>query len=156
MNSSSRLPSMNPNGILNSLVRDKLVPIMQLGRVFHRTRRDLVIAGTRGVIGNRVPVLGSTSGSFFFLREGGGSRISTMVTSLYTGHLPGTCKCSPFRGVRILTPSGGNRLKATRLGRGLRTTLGPGSSSGTRVAVNSGAFHANSGIVRVGGGCSVH
>lgn len=155
LNSSSRLPPINTNGILRSLVRSHLLPIIRLGRIFHRSVNDLVIAGTRHVIGNRGVIASQGSNSFFLVRQRAPTLTTGAVTRLCTRELPHTCSCSPLESVRILYPSGGNRTNAMGLGGVLRSLIGPPSSGGGRLGSNFHLFHRNSGMVRVGGGCSV-
>lgn len=157
INSGSRLPPINTKGILSSLQGDNLVPIIRLSGVFHRTVRDEVIAGTREIIHNRVPMAssGSPRSSFFLIRRRSPCATSNGVTSLIAHHLPRTCNFSSINSVRILYPSHVNRLNSRGVGQVLRGGLGPPTGNGHRVAIHNCALHRNSGIVRVGGGCSI-
>ncbi len=155
INSSSRLPDVSTNGILDSVLTTSVFPSVELHGIFERTSRDVVIGGTRTVVGNRGMRFGAPSASYFFVGHKSGCAALRAIMNLVARELPSTCGIGPLASVRILYPSEGVSANALGLGGILRRGLGPRDESGRRVTCGNVCFHRNSGIVRVGGGCSV-
>lgn len=148
----SRLPSIKPKDILGSVVHSRGFRMIALAGVFHRTKRDSVMMGTRGVGTKRPIAVSGGDQSFFFLGHRSTGAVVDIIVALVRGGLPECIRTSPGR-VRMVAPAHGKLLNMRQLGIVLRRCLGPSSSRGARGRVGNELFHRNSGMVRVGGGC---
>ncbi len=146
VNSSSRLPSINPNTILDRVVTDRHVPIIELSGIFHRGSNDQVTIGTGLVERNGLDL--RCNGSFEFISSTGLSSSTDHVTRLCVRRIT-ECNMS---GITVLSPcQRGARANIGTLGRVLQRLMGPPSRKGPRIMYNGQGFHINSGIVRIGG-----
>ncbi len=122
---SNQLPSVGAGNVLADIIASGAVETVCLTEIFRQSKESLIVTNAHKINSGENPVLGSTTGDFFFVRREDERQIADTVASLITERLPRSYGEYIREQIQVITPSKKGLGGVETLNRELQARINP-------------------------------
>ncbi|MDO5398020.1 MAG: ATP-dependent RecD-like DNA helicase [bacterium] len=101
---SDQLPSVGAGNVLRDIIESKVVPVIELNKIFRQAEESLIITNAHSINRGELPELKVKTNDFFFLKRTGIEQSAATIVDLYKHRLPKSYGINPISDIQVLSP----------------------------------------------------
>lgn len=101
---SDQLPSVGAGNVLHDIIESKVVPVIELNKIFRQAEESLIIMNAHSINNGELPELKVRTNDFFFLKRTGIEQSAYTIVDLYQNRLPKSYGINPISDIQVLSP----------------------------------------------------
>ena len=122
---SDQLPSVGAGNVLKDIIDSKIVPVIELNRIFRQAEESLIIVNAHSINRGELPDLTSKTNDFFFLRRHNPEQSAMTIVDLFKNRLPKSYGVNPVTDIQVLSPTKKGIAGTINLNRLLQLHINP-------------------------------
>lgn len=120
-----QLPSVGPGNIIRDIIESKIIPVIQLNKIFRQAEQSLIIVNAHKINHGETPDLTVKSSDFFFLKRQTPQESAFTVADLFKNRLPKSYNVNPISSIQILSPTKKGPAGTVALNKLLQSHINP-------------------------------
>ena len=124
----NQLPSVGPGNILRDVIHSKIVPVVELVKVFRQAAESEIICNAHLINQGKMPTLSYTLKSrsdFYFFKENNPDAVADLIVDLVQKRIPHNFGFRSIEDIQVLTPMNKGVAGAVNLNTRLQAALNP-------------------------------
>jgi len=125
---SNQLPSVGPGNVLGDLIESRIIPVIELNRIFRQARESRIVVNAHRINQGRLPDLRPPEknlGDFYFIEQNAPDQALKTIMDLVSKRIPQRFKMDPIEDVQVLSPMHKGEVGTENLNRQLQEALNP-------------------------------
>lgn len=102
---SDQLPSVGAGNVLKDIIDSKIVPVIELNKIFRQAEESLIIMNAHCINHGELPDLSAKNSDFFFLKRQSADNAVMTIVDLYKNRLPKSYGVNPIMDIQVLSPT---------------------------------------------------
>ena len=124
---SDQLPSVGAGNVLKDIIDSKVVPVIELNKIFRQAEQSLIIMNAHSINKGEMPELKVKDNDFFFLKRQNLEQSAFTVSDLFRNRLPKSYKINPVTDIQILSPMKKGIVGTINLNKLIQQSINPAS-----------------------------
>lgn len=122
---SDQLPSVGAGNVLRDIIESKVVPVIELNKIFRQAEESLIIMNAHSINRGELPELKVRTNDFFFLKRTGIEQSAATIVDLYQHRLPKSYGINPISDIQVLSPTKKGIAGTINLNKLLQNSVNP-------------------------------
>lgn len=123
----NQLPPVGAGNVLSDLIKSKLIPVVELDKIFRQAMQSLIVTNAHRVVKGEMPVItdNGADSDFFMMRESVPLSACRKIVDLITRRLPNAYGMDPVTDLQVLCPGKKGEVGSQNINIMLQKQLNP-------------------------------
>lgn len=122
---SDQLPSVGAGNVLRDIIESKVVPVIELNKIFRQAEESLIIMNAHSINRGELPELTVKTNDFFFLKRSSIEQSAYTIVDLYQNRLPKSYGINPINDIQVLSPMKKGLVGTINLNKLIQSSVNP-------------------------------